>query len=163
MTDLIDAALDIAPGSRLASLRDARPEVKLRTQTSADALFHPDRPDDLTEAERFAAAWRVAAVNDSKALATYYREQLTGTEDGAAFIAALDHGVVDRLDSRGSVILAHAERLAIRPAEARPAHLRTLRTAGLSTLAIVTLSQIVAFVSYQVRVAYGLDVLEKSR
>ena len=163
MTDLIDVTLDIAPGSRLAALRDERPEVKLRTQTSADALFHPDQPDGLTEGERFVAAWRVAAVNESRTLAVYYREQLTGTEDGAAYIAALDNGVSDRIDGRGSVILAHVERLAIRPAEARPAHLRTLRTAGLSTLAIVTLSQIVAFVSYQVRIAYGLNLLEKSR
>jgi uncharacterized protein YciW len=54
-------------------------------------------------------------------------------------------------------ITAHL--LVFHPRDAAPARLQALLDAGWSTTDIVTLSQIIAFLSFQIRVAAGLRVL----
>jgi alkylhydroperoxidase domain protein len=53
----------------------------------------------------------------------------------------------------------HAELLSTRPADAEPGDLQALADVGLSTSEIVTLSQVIAFVSFQVRVIAALGAL----
>ena len=55
--------------------------------------------------------------------------------------------------------LEHTHLLVFRPREANPAALQKLLDAGWSTTAVVTLSQIVAFLAFQIRVAVGLRAL----
>lgn len=64
------------------------------------------------------------------------------------------------LGERLSAALDHAHLLVFHPRDASPAALQRLLDAGLSTDAIVTLSQIVAFLSFQIRVVAGLAVLD---
>ena len=49
--------------------------------------------------------------------------------------------------------------LVFHPRDAAPANLQTLLDAGWSTTDIVTLSQLVAFLAFQIRVVAGLRVL----
>ena len=63
------------------------------------------------------------------------------------------------LGPRLAAALEHAHMLVLHPRDATPGHLQALLDAGWDTLGIVTLSQLVAFLSYQVRVAAGLRVL----
>ena len=65
----------------------------------------------------------------------------------------------DVLGQRLSVLLAHAHLLVFHPRDAQPAALATLQKAGWSTSEIVTVSQIVAFLSFQIRAAHGLRLL----
>jgi len=67
--------------------------------------------------------------------------------------------VADGLGIRLSAALAHAHLLVVRPREARPEDLRHLVDAGWSPDAIVSLSQLVAFLTFQLRLAWGLHVL----
>ncbi len=53
----------------------------------------------------------------------------------------------------------HAHMLLFHPRDAAPAHMRPLVAAGWTTPAIVTLSQLVAFLSFQIRVAAGLRAM----
>ena len=53
----------------------------------------------------------------------------------------------------------HAHLLVLHPREARPAAIRALVQAGWSADDIVSLSQLVAFLSFQLRAAWGLRVL----
>ncbi len=55
--------------------------------------------------------------------------------------------------------LQHSHLLVFRPREAGPEALQKLLDAGWSTTAIVTLSQIVAFLAFQIRVVGGLTAL----
>ena len=55
--------------------------------------------------------------------------------------------------------LAHAHLLVLRPREASPRALDTLASAGWTVDEIVTLSQLVTFITYQVRVIHALRVL----
>ena len=56
----------------------------------------------------------------------------------------------------------HAHMLVFHPRDATPAHLQALLDAGWSTTDIVTLSQLVSFLSYQVRVLAGLRAMTEA-
>lgn len=66
------------------------------------------------------------------------------------------------LGGKLSAALEHSHLLVYRPREANPAALQTLLDAGWTTTAIVTLSQIVAFLAFQIRVAAGLTALSEA-
>ena len=51
----------------------------------------------------------------------------------------------------------------VAPGTALPEHIQALRDAGLEPQDIVALTQIVAFVSYQVRAAVGLSLLVQEK
>ncbi|HYJ12854.1 MAG TPA: hypothetical protein VEW66_04650, partial [Thermomicrobiales bacterium] len=55
--------------------------------------------------------------------------------------------------------IRHTDLLTTRPSEASPADLQALKEAGYSPAGIVSLSQTVAFVSYQLRLIAGLRAL----
>ena len=63
------------------------------------------------------------------------------------------------LGARLSAALEHAHLLVFRPRDASPAALQALLDAGWSTTDIVTLSQLVAFLAFQIRVIIGLRAL----
>ncbi len=68
-------------------------------------------------------------------------------------------GVAEALGIRLAAALAHAHLLVVRPREARPEALNSLVDAGWTPDAIVSLSQLVAFLTFQLRLAWGLRVL----
>jgi CMD domain protein len=153
--DVINTILGAAPGSRLAELRAQRPEVFRHTQGSHDVLVDPADPGGVSLAERALVALRVAVAGKHPALAAHYREKLR--QRAPALIAIADGAPAS--DRRLAAILAHVERVAAAPGTSTKAHLDTLREAGLSPQDIVTISQIIAFVSYQTRIAHGLAAL----
>lgn len=63
------------------------------------------------------------------------------------------------LGSRLAAALEHAHLLVFHPRDASPSALQKLLDAGWSTTDIVTLSQLVAFLSFQIRVVAGLRTL----
>ncbi|AMB59218.1 CMD domain protein [Microterricola viridarii] len=65
----------------------------------------------------------------------------------------------DVLGVRLAAALDHAHLLVFRPREASPAALQALLDAGWSTSDIVTLSQLIAFLTFQIRVVAGLELL----
>jgi CMD domain protein len=64
------------------------------------------------------------------------------------------------LDERLSAALEHAHLLVLHPRDASPDALKALAQAGWSATGIITLSQLVSFLAYQIRVAAGLAVLD---
>ena len=63
------------------------------------------------------------------------------------------------LGEKLSAGLAHAHLLVFHPRDASPAALQSLLDAGWSSTEIVTLSQLVAFLAFQIRVVVGLKAL----
>ena len=64
-----------------------------------------------------------------------------------------------KLGARLCAAFEHAHLLVFRPRDATPAALQSLLDAGWSTTDIVTLSQLVAFLAFQIRVTVGLRAL----
>lgn len=77
--------------------------------------------------------------------------------DGPVWTPSADEAAA--LGPRLAAALAHAHLLVYRPRDASPEALEALIAAGFSTTEIVTLSQIVAFLAFQIRVVEGLRLL----
>ena len=58
-----------------------------------------------------------------------------------------------------SAALAHAHMLVFHPRDANPAALQALLNAGWSNQGVVTLSQLVAFLAFQIRASAALRIL----
>jgi CMD domain protein len=101
----------------------------------------------------------LAELNAAKGPYGHYPEGPLSAEntDGPA----LDIGPTYRaiLGDRLSAALEHAYLLTYHPRDASPAELQKLLSAGWSTTGVVTLSQLVSFLAFQIRVVAGLRVL----
>lgn len=153
--DVMARIAGIAPGSAPAAARGLRPDVVRFTQASDDAVFRPASDGGLTRAERAAAALRIARLIEDDVLVAHYEALLRPPDPGGA-LAASTIGVTPVGSDRWSRILAHVDRLTQMPAASEARHITLLAEAGLSSQAIVALSQLVAYVSYQARVRAGL-------
>lgn len=163
--DLIDSVAGLAPGSPTFVLRHARDKVALATQGSYDALFDPQLPG-LSLAERLLVAVYVCRLTPAPSLLAHYLAQLDAVlaKDGNAAAAAA-RALVERgdpaqcADTRLRAMLQFTRTLIERPIEGDRAALETLPAAGISTPAVVTLAQLIAFLSYQTRMVAGLAAL----
>ena len=80
-------------------------------------------------------------------------------EPGPTYTAADRNALGPRL----AAALEHVHMLVFHPRDAAPAHMRVLEAAGWSATGIVTLSQLVSFLAFQLRVAAGLRALDRNR
>ncbi|WP_369790493.1 alkylhydroperoxidase domain protein [Rouxiella sp. WC2420] len=148
-TDLLATLAEIEPGSTLAQARETRDAATLHTQGSYDALFNSN--ENLAEfplADRLALAQQVARWHNDVQLGAHYAERLKALSDDTS-----------TSKQKYQTALAHAERLSFKPANATAEHLAELQDAGWSADAIVTLSQLVAFVSFQSRLLRGYRLI----
>jgi uncharacterized protein YciW len=143
-SDLLGALIGAPDGSVIDQLRSQRPEIKAHSQGYHDVLLSPADPGGLSLAERACIAWRVALLTRHAGLTTHYRALADARGEPGARQAVLD---------------AHVTRVTQTPRAAEPAHIDALRAQGLAPRDIVALTQIVAFVSYQARAAFGLRLL----
>lgn len=119
----------------------------------ATALQQLDRPDiaDVIDAE----------ISRGAAKGPYgrYPEGPLSVENVEGPSYSVFNGHAEILGARLVAALEHAHLLVFRPRDASPAALQKLLDAGWSTTDVVTLSQLVAFLSFQIRVVAGLRVL----
>ena len=162
MDDVIDTAAGLGPGSPLAQLRRQRPNVVREAQESYAAIFEPAYDTSISHAERAALGLRVALLNEACELADHYRARLDSVGADGKLAAMVLHGDPEPGDSRLTAILAHVDLVTRAPGRATPDDVRQLATAGLSPRDIVALSQLIALVNYQVRLAAGLRLLGAS-
>jgi CMD domain protein len=159
-SDIVDVVAGLSPGSPLATLRRQREAFVRHTQGSHDVLIAPADPAGVNLLERAVAALRVASIEHDTALMEHYRTRLQQIGADAQTIGAAEQGTASKdLQPRLAAILDHVALVAAAPGTATRERLDALRQAGLTPRDIVTLAQIVAFVSYQVRVVAGLRAL----
>lgn len=160
MADVLNEMLGVDESSPLAKLRLERPEATTHMQGSYDALFVEPSATSVTRSERFAVALRVVYLSDEKPLIEHYQRELRAAGGSDELVAAVEAGPdAPGLGERLRAMLRHADLLTLRPGAARPEHLRALGRAGLSGPEIVTVSQVIAFTGFQLRVVVGLTLL----
>ena len=181
--DVIDHLAGIAPDSPLSALRNVRLQARDQAQASYAALFEASELADMSRAERFAVATFVAHLHNDAAIAAFYASSLDGLADTLAAEAAAAratgpygaypagpltaentagpvwHTTNPAIPPRLAAALAHAHMLVFHPRDAAPEHLQALIDAGWTTTGIVTLSQLVSFLAFQIRAVTGLRVL----
>jgi CMD domain protein len=185
LSDLIDTLLGVEPQSPLATLRMQRHLTRTHTEESHRVLFAPETPGYVSIEERMALATYVCALHGAEALLEHYGTALTNrapveaaaaqtrargpaghfpagplsAEDSPAPPFSLAAETAVALGPRLVAAFAHAHMLVFHPRDAAAGAFQPLLEAGWTTDGIVTLSQIVAFLSYQIRVVQGLGVL----
>ena len=90
---------------------------------------------------------------------SYPEGPLTG-ENKAGPIYEPDAAASEALGPRLAAALRHVHLVVLHPRDADPVALKALLEVGWTTAAVVTLSQIIAFVSFQTRVVAGLTALK---
>jgi CMD domain protein len=158
-TDVMDTLAGLSPGSPLAQLRRERPDVVQHLQGSDDAIFSPRDDGGLTRAERAAAALRVATLLRDTVLSEHYRARL-GALDAEGTLAKTVEGGSRSTEPRWDAILAHVDLVTRGPGSAERRDIDNLLAAGLSSQAVVSLSQLIAYVNFQSRVLAGLRALK---
>jgi CMD domain protein len=111
------------------------------------------------------AAWKGAiatAVKAAKGQGPYghYPKGPLTAEDKPGPLFKLGASELSALGPRLAAAFEHTHMLVFHPRDAAPPHLQALIDAGWSTTGIVVISQLVAFLSYQIRVVAGLRVLK---
>jgi CMD domain protein len=187
MTDVIDSLVGVTPGSKLDAIRAQRSEARKHAQASYTSLFEPRDLGGVSTDERHAIAAFVAGLHGEPKTDAYYAARLPdalraaiATEVAAARtkgpyghfpkgpLSAEDApGPTWKVSDAGRTALGprltaafeHTHMLVFHPRDASAASLQSLLDAGWSTDDIVTVSQLVSFLSYQIRVVAGLGVL----
>ncbi len=152
--DAIDLVLGLVPGDSLHALRRLRPEFVAGAQACRIAVLHPADDLGLDTAVRAALAARMARANADEALAAQY-DALTP----APFRPLALGDAPDTLPPLQASFARHADLVTRAPATAAASDLTSLRNAGLTNPQIVALSELIAFVNYQTRIAQGLRLL----
>ena len=104
----------------------------------------------------------VAAIAEAGTSGPYgnYPAGPLSREDTAGLSYRMGAAIRRTLGPRLAAAFEHVHMLVFHPRDAEPAALQALLDAGWSTTDIVTLSQIVAFLSFQIRVVTGLRTLD---
>src|SRR3990167_479005 len=188
--DVIDTLVGITSGSKLDAIRAQRSEARKHAQASYLGLFEPRDPGGVATGERLAVASFVAGLHGELQTDAFYASRLApGIRAAiAAEVAAAKTqgpygsypkgplsventvGPVYRVAEASRAALGkrlvaafeHAHMLVFHPRDAAAPSLQALLDAGWSTTDIVTLSQLVAFLAYQIRVVAGLRTLARS-
>jgi uncharacterized protein YciW len=151
LVDVIDRAAGLAPGDPLHAARRFRAKVVEATQASHDALLQQP-VHGLSSADRLRVAAHVCTLSGATSLKQHYEAQL-----------AADAGPDATPSPALAAMLRFAAALTTDPRRGDRAALEALRRAGLDDAAIVALAQLVAFLSYQLRVVAGLRAMDASR
>lgn len=150
-------AIDRLTGGAAAGIKAGRPAVWAALEDSHAALLGPDAIPDVSPAERRLVALAVAAWHADAAAADIHAA--AAAEAGAAPEAIARARTGEAAEPRLAAMLAHARLLTFSPVEATPADLAALRAAGVSEDGIISLAQLIAYLSHQLRAAHLLRAI----
>jgi CMD domain protein len=159
-SDLLNQLVGIEAESSLGKLRAQRADIASYIQGSYNALLEPVDEAGISRVERGLIALRVAVLEQSAPLIDHYRNYLKEQKAAAELVAATErYHLGAPLTLRLLAILAHVDMLTTEPRLATPENLAELKALGLTDANIVSLSQLIAFLSFQVRTIVGLQLL----
>jgi uncharacterized protein YciW len=150
--DVIDRAAGLVRGARAFAVRALRPEFVGGAEACRATVLEPADDLGLDRGLRAAIARRVARTADNASLLAEYP-----VPDDPTLRALSEAGNLE--DDRLAAIAAHADMIASEPGRASEADLHRLLKAGLTVPQIVALSELLAFVCFQIRVVHGLSLL----
>jgi uncharacterized protein YciW len=157
--DVIDQAVPLATDHPLYALRRQRPKVVASTQGSYEGMFS-SAVQGISVTERLLVALHACRLSKADSLAAHYRDRLLAEGADAALVDDVVSGnAAVPSDARLQTILGFTTKLIDHPIEGDRAAIDALLRVGLTTPAIVALGQLIAFLSYQIRVAVGLQAM----
>ncbi|MBL6080283.1 hypothetical protein JMJ56_19885 [Belnapia sp. T18] len=146
--DLVERLLGIEAGSPLAALRLQREAIRRHAQGAWRELVLTEAPGGVSPQERAAVALAVARQQGDVAL-------VAECEALAAQAGAPAEG------ARTEALLRYAAMVAEAPGRCGQVDIDTLTAAGMSPQDIVAVTQLVAFIPFQVRLLAGLRAMQE--
>ena len=143
----------------LAETISGRSDIIEMTENSHVAALIPDLPGGISHSERAALACRIARLNKEEILARLYESLLQGSGDKESASQIADTEFDGGDDARLKAVLRHTDLVAVSPKDVTEGDIAALRSAGIPDGDIVRLSEVIAFVSYQIRVVAGLRLM----
>ncbi|MGP6174481.1 alkylhydroperoxidase domain protein [Corynebacterium sp. A21] len=188
MADIINLLSALNPDSELATTRAQRPDALANAQRSFEALLEPVNPGTFSFGERYAIATYVAGVHQVGNATSFYSELMLDDAPATlrdAILAAVERGLsagpygsyreaglatesepggvihhdVAALGDRLAAALDVAHLMIFHPRDSRPEVLGRLSAAGWSADDTVSLTQLVSFLCFQLRVIHGLQTI----
>lgn len=158
--DTLDRLLELNPGSPTYEIRHQRTKVVDATQGSEDLLLGAP-VEGLSVIDRLYVALLACALTPSETLKNEYVKRLSALGAPDQTIQTVANAQFEFLnDPRLKQILIFTATLITDPVKADKQALLALKASGLTTPQITALAQLIAFVSYQVRVYAGLNALK---
>lgn len=159
--NIIETLAEITPGSPVAAALARRANIVALSDAAHEAVLRPREPGGLSHAERAALAQRMARLHAEPAIAAHYGRLLDETSEAGAMAELSDPARIPS-GPRHAAIARHTDMLTRAVREASRAAIDALREAGVSEPDIVRLSELAAFVNYQIRVIIGLRLLREA-
>lgn len=158
--DAMDKAAGLSTDDAVFSARRFRPEFVNGAELCRLSVLQPASDQGFAPSLRLALAHRMAALNADQTLIAEYWTQLADL-DPADEILALARGATD-LDEPLGTIARHVDLVTLTPVKAEASDVAKLAEAGLNNPQIVALSELIAFVNFQTRVATGLRLMRSA-
>ena len=138
----------------------ARADILEMTEEAHDASLAPAEPGGLSHAERAALAVRIVRLSGEEGLAGHYESLLRRAAGDEATAAMADPESDGGGDRRRAAILAYIDQVCVSPRDATAADITQLQAADVADADIVRLAELVAFLSYQIRLVAGLKLIK---
>ena len=157
--DTLDRLVNLSAQNQTYAVRHEREKVVSATQGSEDGLFDPALPG-LSLEERLCIALYACLLTPAPELAAEYEVRLAKLSAPVQTMAHIKNLSIHAIqDTRLQAMLNFTHTLITKPILADKQALLSLPQAGLATAEVVTLAQLISFVSYQVRLAAGLRAM----
>lgn len=158
MDNLIDRVAGLNPESVIHAARRQRQVFVDGTEECRVSVLEPSNGLGLFSAFRKALAARIAALIGPAELSAAYRK-MAGDADAVLCAVAQVRDLPPDAEPRLQAMVRHADLVTKTPKASAKFDIEALAAAGLSNPQIVALSELIAFVNYEARVAAGLKLL----
>jgi len=155
--DAIDQAAGLSPDDKLFSARRFRPEFVEGAELCRRSVLTPTNDQGLAADLRIALARRMAALNDDQPLMAEYDTLLAACKPSPQLLALASGATVT--EQPLAAIARHVDLITLTPFAATAHDITRLEQAGLDNPQIVVLSELIAFINFQTRVATGLRLM----
>lgn len=162
VVDVINQVLQIDASHPLYEIRQGRPKVVVAMQKNYATFFSP-KDGDLSQKDRLLVAWYACGLSKCAVLQQHYSQRLAAIGIHEAELHGLfaDSGLESITEPRLKAILLFTNKLILNPIEGDASEIQKLRQAGIETPDIVTLAQLISFLSYQIRVVISFLAMKE--
>lgn len=157
--DLINSLLKLKPQDNLHQTRQFRDKVLLGTQASYDAIF--DSQLSLPLGTRYLIAIYASQLSEATELTLHYIKQAEIIEEANKWLPAIIEDNLSLItDPILKEMLTFTRTLTLNPIDGDKKALLTLEKAGIPVPDCIALAQLIAFLSYQIRLVTGLKAMQ---
>ena len=121
-----------------------------------NACLTPREPGGITLEERAALASRMCVLNGESVLSEHYASMLPS---GHALLGIIEGGNYIGDNDRLHVLIRHVDLVTNQPKDTVSEDIEKLKRVGVGEPDIVRLSELIAFVNYQIRVVQGIRLI----